>query len=909
MNRKLIEVALPLDDINAACKADKDRKTGTIRNLHKWFAPMPLPAWRALLFAALVDDPGDEEKRIYLLDVIKRLVANGADLPDDDTLAEAREILAKQFPAGVPIVMDPFCGGGSTLMEAQRLGLPTYGSDLNPVPVLISRTLTELLPKVYGQQPLHPEPLQAPKPKRGRGKLIVRDEQEILLDTSERVRAYSGYKGVARDVIYYAERIRNQAWEKLKHAYPAEPGETPVAWLWARTAICPSPACGIETLLSTSWWLSKRKNELAWIQPRVESKNVHLDVISGQRVGGAPPAAKIGDGVFACVACGATLDGDHLRIQGQKGRIGFRMTAVVSEITVQGKTVRIYRTPTPEELRAASEVAITDDSADVPINVNGQGIRVGPYGINTWAALHTPRQLLCLATFANLVADIHSTVISDGGSREWADAVSSMLGLALGKRAQFGSTQSGWKLDSRSGTGKAERAFPRNDLPMTWDFAEANPLARGAGSWLQCVDTMLASLSLVATGVGTVQRFDARVSQPPTKGLVATDPPYFDAIGYADLSDYFYVWHRQALRTVHSDLYGTVATPKTGELTAIPSRHGGSRDAAKQYFIDGFTETFVNLQKAMLPELPMLVVYASKEQNGGKDEQSRWASILTAMIDAGLEITGTWPILGTGGTRLRGLGSSAVATYVVMAARLRSPTATSCSLGEFTKALRRELGSAVRDLQATSILPVDMAQAVMGPGMSIYSRYAIVAGQSGARVDVDAALRLINSVFGEVQEEQEGELDSESQFAVTWWQKHGWAEGPFGEADQLARAKGISVDDVMRAQVVTSKGGKVAVLGGDVLDRGWDPLQDDRPTAWEAVHHLADRLIDGGGEVEAAALLQKVTQRGVADSARALTYRLAAVAAKTKRTKDEERYNALIDAWTRLASSAQEGLF
>lgn len=880
--KKLIEVALPLDEINAACKADKDRKTGTLRNIHKWFAPMPLPAWRALLFAALVDDPADDSRRAYLLDVIKRLVGNGADLPDSMDLREANNILCEQFPDGLPTVLDPFCGGGSTLVEAQRLGLPSFGSDLNPVPVLITRTLTEVLPKVHNGQPLHGDPPSA---------------TQLFAGSSE----VSGYEGLGRDVRYYADLVGERARKKLSRFFPTRTGEVPSTWLWARTVKCPNPACGTVTILSTSWWLSKRKGDLAWFVPCILDGEVHLGVEVSNRAGEAPPSPKIGDGIFACLACNATLDGPYLRAEGKANRLGLRLLGVVATRDRR----RVFHAAEAFDLAPLTSLPDLDGIAEVPINTSGQGIRVGLYGIDTWAKLFAPRQLLTLATFSELVGQVRQDVLADGGSDHWADAVVALLGLAVGKLAHGGSSQNRWKFDSRSGTAKAEAAFGRNDLPMTWDFAEVDPLGQGSMSWKQSVDTMLDALPFAPAGSGTVVRADARTTSSSVASLVATDPPYFDAIGYADLSDYFYIWHRRTLRESFPDLYATVAAPKSGELTAVPSHHGNSKDRARTYFIEGFTETFRNLQDQTASDLPILVVYASKEQRGGTDEQTRWSSILSAMVDANLEITGTWPVHGTGTTRLIGQGTNAVASYIVMVCRPRSQSAVTCSLADFNRALRRELGPAVRNLQAASILPVDLGQAAMGPGMQIYSRYRTVLDQAGERVPVEQALRLINSALGEVLDEQEGELDPESRFAVRWWESHGWAAASFGEADKVARPLGIGVDDVVRAQVATSKGNQVQLLGHDGLDPTWTPSADQKPTAWEAVHHLAGRLIDGGGELQAARLMANLGT--LHDPAMALSYRLHDIAAKKGRTSDQERYNALINSWSELMKLSAEG--
>lgn len=890
--RKLIEVALPLDEINAASKADKGRAHGTLKNLHKWFAPMPVPAWRALLFAALIDDPEDDNKRVYLLDLIKRLVANGADLPDEESLSEARDLIAKQFPEGPPIVHDPFCGGGSTLVEAQRLGLETLASDLNPVPVLITRTLTEVLPRISGGQPLHPDRNRA--------------SSRALFDADT---PYAHLDGLTCDVIDYASRIRDQAHEALAAHFPLKGArETTAAWLWARTAACPNPACGVETVLTTSWWLSKRKNDLAWIQPRVENGFVHLDVITGRRHGEAPPSPKSPRGAsFQCLACGNPVTEDDLDAQVARGGLGLRMTAVVIE---DAKGRRSYREPTETE-RAQAEVSL--DGIDVPdqVPVSDGGSR-NRFGMDTQADLYTARQLVTLDLLATLVAKTHSQVIADGGSEEWATAVTTLLGLGVGRFAQFMSSQARWTV--RSNVSSFEGAFPRNDIPVTWDFYEINPFGEAGPSWTQTfVSTTRSLRNVVGDGRGRAQIGDARETKADRPALVATDPPYFDAIGYADLSDYFYVWHRRALRKVHPDLYPTMATPKDRELTALASHHGNSRQTARDYFIEGFTGTFRNLQSSLADDVPMIVVYASREQKGGTDEQSRWSSILTAIVNADMEITGTWPILGTTDRRMIGQGTNAVATYIAMTCRPRVEDAQAITLAEFNRVLRRELSTGVRNLQAASILPVDLAQAAMGPGMQIYSRYRAVLDQTGNQVAVDNALRLINAALSEVLEEQEGELDPESRFAVRWWEAHGWSAAPFGEADKTARPLGISVDDVLRAKAAQSVGGKVRLLGDGAMDHNWVPSADSRPTAWEAVHHLAHRLIDRGGELEAARLMAVLGN--LQDPAMALVYRLHDIAAKKGRTGDQERYNALINSWAELiklagdGSTATEGLF
>ncbi len=839
---------------------------------------MPLPAWRALIFAALVDDPGEPMARESLLELIKDLVRDAPGLPSENALERAKLELRDQFGDHLPIVLDPFCGAGSTLIEAQRLGLRTRASDLNPVPTLIARTLTECLPKIANLPPLH----------------LADDCSNPGLFATQRS-VQSAYEGLAQDLSHYAVLVGARVRAELGTAYPTSNSEaTPIAWIWARTMSCPNPACGESTILTTSWWLSKKTGGRAWIQPEVGPNGIELRVYDGQPAGEAPRPPKPGRGTsFECIACSQLIPEEEVRRYATEKGLGVRMLAVIED-TPSG---RVHRAPTLAEENAARAVVAPEGLPELSLGPGNQYVAPPRYGIRTFTDLFTDRQLATLACFADHVAAVHEEVLDDGGSEEYADALASLLGLAVGKLAQYGSTQA--FLYTRNGPSAAKAAFGRADIPMTWDFTETSPFGESIGSWKAVCQNMLRALKYAPAGSGEVTRVDARMADVSSTSavLVATDPPYFDAIAYADLSDYFYIWHRRALKSVHPDLYRTIAAPKEGELSAFAWHHGGTKEEAREYFINGFTETFKSLQEAP-GELPLLVVYASKEQKGGRDEETRWSSILSAIISADLEITGTWPIRGTTEARMRSAGSNAVSSYIVMVCRPRLDDAPTCSLSDFTRALRRELGPAVRDLQAASILPVDLAQAAMGPGMEIFSRYRSVLDQSGASVPVEQALRSINSALSEVLDEQEGELDAESRFAVRWWATHGWTAATFGEADKAARPLGISVDDIVRAQVATSQANKVQLLGRTGLDREWVPARDSKPTAWEAVHHLADRLVDGGGEMAAGQLMGSLMR--LQDPARALVYRLHDLAAKSGRTGDQERYNALISAWSEL---------
>jgi putative DNA methylase len=721
---------------------------------------------------------------------------------------------------------------------------------------------------------------------------------------------YNGYGGLLRDLAVYSDLICDAVRETTATHFPATPGETPIAWLWARTATCPNPACCADTILITSWWLSKKPGDLAWLTPVVRGTSIRLEVSGTQHRGTAPKEPKVGRGDFACICCDTVLKADYLRTEGKAGRLGLRMTA----IAVEREGRRLYRAPRDDEVDAAVECTRPADVGTAEMTGWNRDIRPPLYGMNVWADLYTNRQLTVLTAFADEIAATHTRIIDEGGSIEWADATASLLGLMIGRLSLGLSTQV--RFVSTPAQSTIIQAFGRNDLPMTWDFAEANPFASGTGSWQAAQLNVSRGVHFARPhSTGLVVRADARATRSQARVLLATDPPYFDAIGYADLSDYFYMWHRRALAKVFPDLYTSMAAPKTGELTAIPVHHGGSADDAKAYFIEGFTEAFRNLKESMHPSLPCIVVYASKEQKDAGAEQGRWASILTSMIAAGLEITGTWPLLGTLGKRLVGNAANAVATYIAMVARPRPVESQPASWSDFARELRAELPGAIHDLQVSAVLPVDVPQAVMGPGMRIFSRYPAVLRGDGSAVSVDGAIAEINRVREEIMEAAEGDLDRDSQCALAFWSRHGWADAPFGDADEIVRPRGRSVDDLLRAEVLVTRQGRARVLGAPgSLDRSWDPMADPLPTAWEGVHHVGDRLAASDlGVPGTAALYRQLQSAGLGDGTRALAYRLAGLSAKLGRNADEQRYNDLIEAWPLLATASMEsttdGLF
>lgn len=870
--KKLIEVALPLEAINIACKADKDRKTGSIRNLHKWFAPMPVPALRAMIFAALVDDPGDGKRADYLK-LIEDLVASVVDQPPAATLSLARKLIADSFDGEPPPVFDPFCGGGSTLVEAQRLGLRAVGSDLNPIPVLISRVLAEYPPSLRQVKPVHP------------------DAGRDLLPAS-------GLPAFVADVRRYADDVARQAQRALGEFYPIGPNGDPViAWWWARTVPSPDPRFeGAPTPLVNDWWLCRKPGAEAYAHPVVDrdSRTISYEI----RSSGDP----IGASKSRCLFSGAPISYAYVREQALSGRLGTTMVAVITH----GSNGRQHFAATAEQVSVALRAQPRNPPRE-PLPDKALSFSVQGYGLRYWSELFTARQLLSLETFAQSVRELPSVVIQDGGSREYATAIASVLGLCVGKLAQFNSTLASWY--ARKGTvGKAERAFARHDVSMTWDFPEVNPFAGGVGNWRQIVDTTLRAFEFVSDGPpAQVLQADARTAASTLQGtaLVVTDPPYFSSIGYADLSDYFFVWIRRALRDLFPDEFGTLLTPKQGELIAAPARHK-SREEARDYFVEGFTETFRSLRRVSRPDLPLLVVYAFKEQDApsGRQAASGWEAMLSALLAGGLAIVGTWPIRGTGTSRMISAvqgGTNSLATYVLLVCRERPATAVRTTRRDFLAELRASIRGAVTQLQVAAVAPVDLAQSVIGPGMAVFSKYESVIEADGSAMSVHDALLAISSALAEVLDEQEHDFDPATRWALTWSETHGFSPGEFGQADALARSKVTTVDALVRAGVVKSGGGKVQLLSRTDLPEDWTPQRGSVSTVWEAVQHLIVAL-DRSGEFGASDLLRVLGPKG--DAARELAYLLYAQSERQGRTRDAVAYNALVVAWPEVARIA-----
>ena len=888
--KKLIEVALPLDAINAESAREKSIRHGHPSTLHLWWARRPLAACRAVLFAQLVDDPSahpdqfpteedQDRERQRLFAIIEDLV-KWENSTNEEVLEAARAEIRRCFPDGPPPILDPFAGGGSIPLEAQRLGLEAHASDLNPVAVLINKALIEIPPRWADHPPVHPE--------------------------AENRTRWSGAEGLAEDVRRYGKWMRDEAERRIGHLYPKatlpDGSEARiVAWVWARTVPCPNPACGATMPLVRSFWLGRKKGKEAWVKPVVEGTTVRFEIATGRS--GPDPDGTVSRTGATCLCCQAAVRLEHVRSEGRSGRLGAQLMAVVAE----GDRQRVYLPPT----NAQEDAALVPAPAAVPesqLPDQALGFRVQAYGMTRHRDLFTNRQLTALTTFSDLIREVRRHVEADaaraGASADmavaYATAIGTYVAFALSKLADRNSSICTWVIERAS----IRNTFARQAIPMTWDFVESNVLLGGTGTFSGAVDWTVESLEgnhPAATGYA-VQR-DAR--QAPNGYVVTTDPPYYDNIGYADLSDFFYVWLRRSLDDAYPELFGTIATPKADELIATPFRHGGSKTKAEQYFEDGFVDVFGRLRMTNPADLPLTLFYAFKQAEDAQDDglgSTGWSTMLEGLAAAGWMVTATWPVRTEWSARTISLGSNALASSVVLACRPRPEAAGISDRQGLIRTLQHELPGPLHELQKAHIAPVDLRQAAVGPGMAVFSRFAKVVEPDGSTMRVRTALGLIHQVLDQVLSEQEGEFDGETRWAIQWFSQFYVDEGPYGVAEQLAVSMNVAVSAMVSSGILASGGGKVRLYGRDELPDYWDPTSDLRTPVWEATQHLVKRL-ETEGETSAGQLLRKLG--GLGESAQLLAYRLYTVCEKS-RPALAGPYNALVASWPEIQRHARE---
>ena len=937
--RKLIEVALPLDAINKASVAERDKRHGHPSMLHLWWARRPLAAARAVLFAQLVDDPSslpelseeeqDEERR-RLFGIVEEMV-KWENTTNEQVLEAAREEIRASWrrtcvdnrnhpqagelfnPERLPAFHDPFAGGGSIPLEAQRLGLEALASDLNPVAVLISKAAIEIPSLFAGKPPVNPDSSRGP----------------AAIDV-----AWKGTAGLTEDVRYYGKWMRDEAERRIGHLYPKAKvteemaqerpdlkpyvGEhlTVIAWLWVRTVKSANPAfADVDVPLASSFILSKTSGREAYVQPVLKDRGYYFTVKSGKPPESAAQGTKLGGaGNFRCLVSGVPLPGDYIKSEGTAGRMGSRLMAVVAE----GHRGRVFLPPTLEHERPSFRARPGEwrPEGDVPPRLTG-GTCV-PYGLDKWWKLFTDRQLVALTTLAELVDEARDRVQADAvraglpggdiplrdGGRDavaYAEAVAVYLGLLLDQVANHSSSLCGWN----NTNAQMRSVFARPAIPMVWDFAESNPFSSSSGSYFNLYERQIKGLSsLLGDSSGRALQADAHTQSLSLEKIISTDPPYYNNMMYADMSDFFYVWARKTIGRTFPELFSTIEVPKYGEVVAARHRHENKAEA-ETFFLERMSEILGSLAESAHPAFPITIYYAFKQSEVSKGlslSSTGWETFLDAVISSGLHIAGTWPIRTEKKGRVISINTNALASSIVLACRPRLPDAPATTRREFVDALNAELPQALAQIQAGNIAPVDLAQAAIGPGMAVFTRYSRVLDASGEPVSVREALSLINQTLDETLAEQEGDFDADTRWALAWFEQSGFAEGDFGVAETLSKAKNTSVEGMVDAGILVSEAGKVRLLRPDELADDWDPQTERRLTVWESVHHLA-RVLERGEEPAS----EVVARLGVmAEPARELAYRLYRICDQKNRPQEALAYNALIQSWPELANLARQ---
>ncbi|GLQ79183.1 hypothetical protein GCM10007881_27010 [Mesorhizobium huakuii] len=955
--KKLIEVAIPLEKINEASAREKSIRHGHPSTLHLWWARRPLAACRAVLFAQLVDDPSgyvndllnetetrtaaerelnarlsDREKRRQegkalpaddkeitleevaieierkrLFDIIEELVI-WENSTNEEVLERARTEIRRSCGTELPPIYDPFSGGGSIPLEAQRLGLPAYGSDLNPVAVMIGKAMIEIPPMFKDMPPIHPG-----------GK--------------ER-NHYRNAEGLAEDVKYYGEWMRQKAWDRIGHLYPQvqlpkEYGSgngRVIGWFWARTVPSPDPAFAeVNVPIASSFLLSAKVGKETWLDPIVDKKNKTLQF--RVRKGGtkaeiehANEGTKAGRAVFRCIFSNSPISGEYIDKCATEGT----MAATLLAIAVEGKNGRVYLPPHDDlqqsaAIQAAGELSSIDlSSVEVPCRGTYASNALGRrYGFNTFRDYFSPRQLVALGTFSNLIREVHDAIASDAesqksgtdkersSSNDYALAVATYLAFAVDRAADAWSSLVSWR-----NTVEATRStYARQGIAMVWDYVEVNPFSEKNGNWNDaCLEWVYKSLLAFSPGSkGKIIQADAQTVKTPAGCVLSTDPPYYDNILYSDLSDFFYVWLRKNIGIFYPDILSTLTVPKADELVATVYRHG-SHQAAEEFFLNGMSKAISNMVAQTSTSYPATIYYAFKQSEVESDgiASTGWATFLQAVFNAGFSVVATWPVRTEKPGRMVAVGTNALANSVVLVCRKREATAEVITRAEFIRTLKRELPPAIAELQAANIAPADMPQSAIGPGMGVFSRYRAVLESDDSPMSVKAALQLINRELDEYLSGIQGEFDADTRFAITWFEQNGLKAGDYGTANNIATARGISVESGRHAGILETSAGKVRILKREELPEGWDPVADKHLTVWESCQHVV-RALETGGEYEAAVLIRALGP-AMSENVKDLAYCLYNICEKRKDAKEATSYNALIAVWsdlTRLAASSE----
>lgn len=943
--KKLIEVALPLDAINVAAAREKSIRHGHPSTLHLWWARRPLAAARAVIFSQMVNDPSWKwemehsgevpphnlkaswaASRNRLFAIIEELV-KWENTTNEEVLNKARAEIRKSWretcelnkdhpqavelfnPEKLPAFHDPFAGGGALPLEAQRLGLEAYATDLNPVAVLINKAMIEIPPKFAGRPPVNPN-------------------WQNLSTAEKTLRQWHGAEGLAEDVRYYGKWMRDEAQKRIGDLYPQieitneiaqdRPDLKPligqrltvIAWISARTVKSPNPAFRhVDVPLTSTFVLSSGKGKEAYIQPVIGEEDYHFEVKIGKPTQEAKNGTKLSRGAnFRCIMSNSPISPDYIKSEAQAGKLGQRLMALV----VQYGRKRIFLAPLTKDIGELPEGINAPWSPSIEISGSTQYIGVRLYGMTRFSEMFTKRQLVMLTTFCDLVEHARKRAEQDyllsfdkadnfDEARSYAKAVATYLGACISKLTAYHCTLSVWRADLC----KSGRAFGRQAIQMVWDFAECNPFAGAGGDWEgvyeDCGGVLCEMPSYPNSHASQLlaQHLQATI---PSRRIFSSDPPYYDNVPYADLSDFYYVWLRKALHSQWPDLFATVAAPKSDELVAFAYRHS-DKQAAETFFLDGMRRAIGGVAYNAHPAFPVTLYYAFRQSDVDPDEQvasTGWETFLNAVISAGFAIKGTWPMR----TELSGAlktKRNALASSIVLVCSKRSADAPVASRREFIRELNQVLPEALDEMTRGSgdghspVAPVDLSQAIIGPGMAVFSKYTAVLEADGTPMRVQTALQLINRFLAE------DDFDRDTQFCLHWFEQYGWKDGKFGDADTLTRAKGTSVDGVKHAGVLFAESGVVRLLKWSDYPTSWEPVDDKRLSVWEVLHQLI-RVFKTDGESGAGKVLGFV--QGKVEATRQLAYRLYTLCERAGWAEDAGAYNEIVTSWSAIESVA-----
>ncbi len=902
MPKKLIEVALPLEAINAESAREKSIRHGHPSTLHLWWARRPLAAARAVIWSSLVDDPSshpelfpteeEQEKERQRLHTLLAQLVKWENSNNEEILEAARAEIRKYMGDEPLTFLDPFAGGGSIPLEAQRLGLEAHAHDLNPVAVMINKAMIEIPPKFSGQPPVNPEA-----------------RKQLGHD-----RSWPGASGLAEDVRYYGEWMKQEAFKRIGHLYPKvqvppEKGggeATVIAWIWARTAKCPNPACGCEMPLVHSFVLSQKKGKEAYIYPICNNAHISYEVRNGKDA----PDGTVNRKGATCLCCGAPVGFPYIREEGKAGRMGSKLIAIVAE----GKGGRIYILPSMTQIQAA-DVERPDQYPDGEL-FGKAAVNVPNYGLTNFSDLFTNRQLTALTTFSNLVSEAQAKATRDAlatgmaddgigladsgcGAAAYGQAVGVYLAFVIDKMIDYLSTICIWHTTGE----KLANTMRRQAIQMTWDYAEANPFSNSSG----CFDNMLGwigkcLLAFPSSTKGITCQQNAQTDCGLRNLVISSDPPYYDNIGYADLSDFFYILMRQSLKKIYPHLFRTMLVPKAEELVATPYRFNGDKEKSRKFFEQGMEDACRQFYTIAHENIPVTIYYAYKQSEADELSQAStgWETMLSAIIKAGFTIIGTWPMRTELTTALKGK-VNALASSIVLVCRKRPEDAPSCTRRIFISELKHELRTALKKLQSSNIAPVDMAQAAIGPGMGVFSRYAKVLEADGSPMTIRSALQTINAELDVYFSEQNGMLDAESRFCVDLYTQFAFNTMKFGEADVLARAKNTSVEKLADMGLVYAEKGTVHLWERNELPELAQRRTMTDKCLWLLTQYLTLAMEKDGINGCAEIVLDFPSE---AERARDLAYRLFSLAERKGWNNEAYAYNSLVAAWTEIQQQA-----